>query len=126
MTQLGSYGILTNCRSYPRDEAPAAYKDFDEVLGSVKQAGLAREVARVVMHESVCEEAGIAPGVAFEVIVVGGRIELRPVEMPTEETSGAGPRAAKQAARPTLKELLLAESPRAEIPVPSRRRGGAL
>ena len=39
--------ILTNCRSYPRDEAPGAYKDFDEVLGSVKQAGLAREVARL-------------------------------------------------------------------------------
>ncbi len=28
----------------------------------------------------------------------------------------------REAARPTLKELLLAESPRAEIPVPSRRR----
>lgn len=27
----------------------------------------------------------------------------------------------EQAARPTLKDLLLAESPRAEIPVPSRR-----
>jgi len=39
--------ILTNCRSYPRDEAPAAYKDFDEVLRSVKSAGLATEVARL-------------------------------------------------------------------------------
>lgn len=39
--------ILTNCRSYPKDEAPAAYKDFDEVLRSVKQAGLATEVARL-------------------------------------------------------------------------------
>jgi tRNA-splicing ligase RtcB len=39
--------ILTNCRSYPRDEAPAAYKDFDEVLRSVKLAGLASEVARL-------------------------------------------------------------------------------
>lgn len=39
--------ILTNCRSYPKDEAPAAYKDFDEVLKSVKQAGLASEVARL-------------------------------------------------------------------------------
>ena len=39
--------ILTNCRSYPRDEAPAAYKDFDEVLKSVKSAGLATEVARL-------------------------------------------------------------------------------
>ena len=39
--------ILTNCRKYPRDEAPAAYKDFNEVLASVKQAGLASEVARL-------------------------------------------------------------------------------
>lgn len=39
--------ILTNCRRYPADEAPAAYKDFDEVLRSVKSAGLASEVARL-------------------------------------------------------------------------------
>lgn len=39
--------ILTNCRSYPIDEAPAAYKDFDEVLRSVELAGLASEVARL-------------------------------------------------------------------------------
>lgn len=39
--------ILTNCRSYPRDEAPAVYKDFEEVLHSVKAAGLAAEVARL-------------------------------------------------------------------------------
>lgn len=39
--------ILTNCRQYPKDEAPAAYKDFDEVLRSVKAAGLATEVARL-------------------------------------------------------------------------------
>ncbi|MEI8016950.1 MAG: RtcB family protein [Schlesneria sp.] len=39
--------ILTNCRSYPKDEAPAAYKDFEEVLRSVKTAGLATEVARL-------------------------------------------------------------------------------
>jgi tRNA-splicing ligase RtcB len=39
--------ILTNCRTYPADEAPAAYKDFDEVLRSVKTAGLATEVARL-------------------------------------------------------------------------------
>lgn len=39
--------ILTNCRNYPLDEAPAAYKDFDEVLRSVKLAGLAAEVARL-------------------------------------------------------------------------------
>ena len=39
--------ILTNTRTYPRDEAPAAYKDFDEVLRSVELAGLATEVARL-------------------------------------------------------------------------------
>jgi tRNA-splicing ligase RtcB len=39
--------ILTNCRQYPKDEAPAAYKDFDSVLDSVKLAGLASEVARL-------------------------------------------------------------------------------
>lgn len=39
--------ILTNCRNYPIDEAPAAYKDFDEVLKSVERAGLASEVARL-------------------------------------------------------------------------------
>ena len=39
--------ILTNCRKYPRDEAPAAYKNFEDVLDSVKSAGLATEVARL-------------------------------------------------------------------------------
>ncbi|MCA9277551.1 MAG: RtcB family protein [Phycisphaeraceae bacterium] len=39
--------ILTNCRMYPIDEAPEAYKDFDEVLRSVELAGLASEVARL-------------------------------------------------------------------------------
>ena len=41
------HDILTNCRNYPIDEAPAAYKDFDEVLRSVELAGLASEVARL-------------------------------------------------------------------------------
>ena len=39
--------ILTNCQRYPLDEAPAAYKNFDDVLQSVKEAGLAAEVARL-------------------------------------------------------------------------------
>lgn len=39
--------ILTNCREYPLDEAPAAYKDFNEVLRSVEEAGLATQVARL-------------------------------------------------------------------------------
>ena len=44
---LDAMDILTNCRTYPRDEAPAAYKDFEEVLRSVRTAGLATEVARL-------------------------------------------------------------------------------
>lgn len=45
--QFDEADILTNCRKYPKDEAPAAYKDFNEVLNSVKGAGLASEVARL-------------------------------------------------------------------------------
>ena len=39
--------VLFNSRNYPLDEAPAAYKDFHEVLRSVELAGLARGVARL-------------------------------------------------------------------------------
>lgn len=39
--------ILFNGRNYPIDEAPKAYKDFNEVLASVEKAGLASEVARL-------------------------------------------------------------------------------
>lgn len=45
--EFEAHDILTNCRFYPKDEAPAAYKDFNEVLRSVEQAGLASEVARL-------------------------------------------------------------------------------
>jgi tRNA-splicing ligase RtcB len=45
--ELDQHDILSNCRQYPKDEAPAAYKDFEEVLRSVKQAELASEVARL-------------------------------------------------------------------------------
>jgi len=44
---LAERDILSNCRLYPRDEAPAAYKNFEDVLASVKGAGLASEVARL-------------------------------------------------------------------------------
>lgn len=45
--QLDRGDILSNCRNYPRDEAPAAYKNFGEVVSSVEKAGLARSVARL-------------------------------------------------------------------------------
>lgn len=45
--ELAAADILSNCRQYPKDEAPAAYKDFDEVLKSVELAGLASTVAKL-------------------------------------------------------------------------------
>ena len=46
-SEFDQHDILSNCRRYPMDEAPDAYKDFNEVLNSVKSAGLASEVARL-------------------------------------------------------------------------------
>lgn len=43
--ELEKRDILSNCRFYPLDEAPDAYKDFREVLKSVELAGLASVVA---------------------------------------------------------------------------------
>ena len=45
--EMEAHDILSNCRQYPADEAPAAYKDFSEVLRSVEQAGLATPVAKL-------------------------------------------------------------------------------
>ncbi|MCZ7644640.1 MAG: RtcB family protein [Planctomycetota bacterium] len=45
--EFDAHDILFNSRQYPKDEAPAAYKDFGEVLRSVEQAGLARPVAKL-------------------------------------------------------------------------------
>ncbi len=53
--------ILTNCRRYPIDEAPDAYKNFPEVLRSVEAAGLAQPVAKlqarfVIKDESAADD----------------------------------------------------------------------
>jgi tRNA-splicing ligase RtcB len=45
--ELDQCDILSNCRQYPKDEAPDAYKDFSEVLKSVELAGLATPVAKL-------------------------------------------------------------------------------
>ena len=45
--EMNACDILSNCRQYPKDEAPDAYKDFGEVLHSVTAAGLASTVARL-------------------------------------------------------------------------------
>lgn len=44
---LQQHDVMSNCRVYPRDEAPDAYKNFGDVLASVESAGLATEVARL-------------------------------------------------------------------------------
>jgi tRNA-splicing ligase RtcB len=45
--RLRAADITSNCRQYPIDEAPEAYKNFDEVLRSVEKADLARCVAKL-------------------------------------------------------------------------------
>ena len=45
--ELDQCDILSNCRQYPKDEVPDAYKDFGEVLKSVELAGLATPVANL-------------------------------------------------------------------------------
>ncbi len=46
-SSLSKADIVSNCRNYPIDEAPDAYKDFAEVIKSVELAGLAKEIARL-------------------------------------------------------------------------------
>ncbi len=57
-SEFESGDILSNCRKYPIDEAPAAYKDFNEVLRSVKSAGLASEVARLKARFVIKDASG--------------------------------------------------------------------
>lgn len=46
-TELAEHDVMSNCRAYPRDEAPDAYKDFNEVVRSVEVAELAHTVAKL-------------------------------------------------------------------------------
>ena len=50
--------ILTNCRRYPKDEAPAAYKNFRQVLKSVEMAGLAKEVCQLQARFVIKDASG--------------------------------------------------------------------
>lgn len=45
--KLRDLDIMTNCRQYPLDESPDAYKDFNEVINSVEEANLAKIVAKL-------------------------------------------------------------------------------
>jgi tRNA-splicing ligase RtcB len=62
--QLDRADILSNCRRYPLDEAPQAYKPFAEVLASVEKAKLARTVAmlsaRFVLKDGDTSNGGSA------------------------------------------------------------------
>lgn len=46
-TKMAEADVLFNKRYYPVDEYTEAYKDYNEVISSVKNAGLAKEVARM-------------------------------------------------------------------------------
>jgi tRNA-splicing ligase RtcB len=39
--------IVSNCKNYPVDESPLAYKNYNSVIDSVEKAGLASLVARL-------------------------------------------------------------------------------
>lgn len=56
---MNAHDIMHNARVYPRDEAPDAYKDFNEVLESVRKAELASVVARL-RARFVIKDAGKA------------------------------------------------------------------
>lgn len=55
---LDAADVLSNCRQYPVDEAPDAYKNFADVLQSVEQAGLAEEVAKLQARFVIKESGG--------------------------------------------------------------------
>jgi tRNA-splicing ligase RtcB len=57
-TEFKDADILTNCRTYPRNEAPAAYKNFSEVVRSVESAGLARTVAKLTARFVIKDSTG--------------------------------------------------------------------
>lgn len=46
-SKMDEAGVLFNKRYYPIDEFTEAYKDYNQVIDSVKQADLAKEVARM-------------------------------------------------------------------------------
>ncbi|MCW1885684.1 RtcB family protein [Luteolibacter flavescens] len=56
-SDFDKHDILSNCRKYPIDEAPDAYKDFPEVLRSVESAGLAETVAKLQARFVIKDEA---------------------------------------------------------------------
>ncbi len=56
--EFDDHDILSNCRLYPKDEAPRAYKEFSEVLRSVEAAGLARTVATLKARFVIKDNAG--------------------------------------------------------------------
>jgi RNA-splicing ligase RtcB len=57
--ELDACDILSNCRQYPKDGAPDAYKDFSEVPKSVELAGLATPVAKLTAR-FVIKDGGLA------------------------------------------------------------------
>lgn len=61
---MNAADILYNGRSYPIDEAPAAYKDFAQVTASVEEANLAHTVAKLRARFVVKDSDQSAEGAA--------------------------------------------------------------
>lgn len=59
-----AHDIMYNGRSYPLDEAPAAYKDFTAVIDSVESAGLAKKVAKLTERFVIKDNDQSAEGAA--------------------------------------------------------------
>lgn len=62
--QMLQADILFNGRSYPLDEAPGAYKDFNEVCASVEEADLAKTVATLKARFVIKDNDQSAEGAA--------------------------------------------------------------
>jgi tRNA-splicing ligase RtcB len=56
--------IMYNGRSYPLDESPDAYKNFNEVIKSVESAGLAKTVAKLTARFVIKDNDQSAEGAA--------------------------------------------------------------
>jgi tRNA-splicing ligase RtcB len=62
--QMAAHDIMYNGRSYPLDESPVAYKDFNAVIDSVEQAGLAKTVAKLTARFVIKDNDQSAEGAA--------------------------------------------------------------
>lgn len=63
-SEMNKSDVLSNCRFYPVDEAPRAYKDFGQVTDSIEKAGLATTVANLAAEFVIKDSDQSAEGSA--------------------------------------------------------------